>query len=114
MIMQLLLIVLNRVEKLDVLIEKMVENGFTGATILSSTGMIRELAKCGEDLPIVGAFRYILDTDRKESKTIFMVLPDRKIEKAKDIIRSVIGDISQPDTAVMFTLPILSAEGIEH
>jgi len=49
--MQLLLIVLNRVEKLDELLENLMDNGFSGATILNSTGMMRELAKNMENYP---------------------------------------------------------------
>ena len=52
-----------------------------------------------------------MDPDREESKTIFMVLKDEKVEVVKGIVREVIGDLSQPDTAVLFTLPVLSAEG---
>ena len=110
--MQLLLIVLNRVEKLDELLENLMDNGFSGATILNSTGMMRELAKNMENYPIFGTLRYLIDLDRKDNKTIFMVLKDDQIEPAKSIIRKVIGDLSQPDTAIVFTLPILSAEGI--
>lgn len=111
--MQLLIIVLNRVNRLDELIETMVEHGFTGATILSSTGMLRELAKSNEDFPLFGSLRYLIDTDREESKTIFMVLHDEQIEAAKQVVRTVVGDLSKPDTAVLFVLPILSVEGIE-
>ncbi|AUS98427.1 hypothetical protein CDQ84_03930 [Clostridium thermosuccinogenes] len=111
--MQFLLIVLNKVELLDTLLEKLMEHGIRGATILNSTGMVRELAKCNEDFPIFGTLRYLVDLDRQESKTIFMVLKDEQVEEAKKVIREVLGDMSKPDTAVMFTLPVLSAEGVD-
>lgn len=112
--MQLLLIVLSKTELLETLLDKLMENGFSGATILSSTGMMRELAKYDEDMPIFAPLRYMIDLDRKESKTIFMVLKEEKIIKAKEIIKSVTGDLSKPDTAILFTLPISSAEGIGY
>lgn len=111
--MQFLLIVLNKVELLDTLLRKLMDNGIRGATILNSTGMLRELTKSNEDFPIFGTLRYLIDPDRQESKTIFMVLKDEMVEEAKKIVRQVLGDISQPDTAVMFTLPVLSVEGVE-
>lgn len=112
--MQLMVMVLNRVEVLDTLLEKLMEDGICGATILSSTGMVRELAKSGEDFPIFGrSLRMLLDPERKESKTLFMVLTDEKVEQAKKIIREVVGDLSKPDTGVIFTLPVLSTEGVE-
>ena len=111
--MQFLLLVLNKVELLDTLLEKLMASGICGATILNSTGMVRELAKNNEEVPIFGSLRMLLDPERKESKTIFMVLKDEKVEDVKKVIREVMGDMSHPDTAVMFTLPVLTAEGVE-
>lgn len=112
--MQLLIIVLNKVNKLDKLLEGFMDKGYSGATIISSTGMVSELAKHMEDYPIFGSLRFMIDLNRKESKTIFMVLKDEAVEGAKQVVRQVVGDLSKPDTAVLFTLPVLSAEGIEH
>ncbi len=109
--MQLLLMVLNQVELLDPLLEAMMEQGVRGATILSSTGMARELSK-HEDFPLFGTLRMLLDSDREESKTIFMALKEEEVPRVKEIIRSVVGDLSRPDTGVLFTLPILDVEGI--
>jgi hypothetical protein len=111
--MQLMILVLNKVEVLDPLLEKLMEQGICGATILNSTGMVRELSKSSEDIPFFGTLRMLIDPDRKESKTIFMALKDEKAEQAKKIIREVVGDLSKPDSAVIFTLPVLSAEGVE-
>ncbi len=111
--MQLLLVVLNKVELLESLLERLANAGVSGATILNSTGMLHELARNAEDLPIFGSLRFYLNPERDESKTIFLALEESKIECAKDIVREVVGDISKPDTAVMFTLPILSVEGVE-
>ena len=41
--MKFVLIVLNKVEVLDELLEDFVENGIHGATIINSTGMASEL-----------------------------------------------------------------------
>lgn len=111
--MKLLMIVLNQVEKLDKMLEEFINAGIHGATIISSTGMVSELAKNIEYYPIIGSLRFITEGPRTESKTIFMVLDDEKAEKAKEIVRRIIGDLSKPNTAVIFTMPILSAEGIE-
>ena len=43
--MKLLLIVLNKTEKLDELLEELIERGIKGATIFNSIGMARELGK---------------------------------------------------------------------
>ena len=111
--MQLLLIVLNKVEKLDDLLETFLEEGYSGAKIINSTGMISKIAKHMENYPIFGSLRFLVDFDREENITIFMALKDEQVESVKKIVRNVIGDLSQPNTAVMFTLPILSVEGID-
>ena len=112
--MQFLLLVLNKVEVLETLLEKLMEKGICGATILNSTGMVRELAKSNEDFPIFGSLRAFINPERKESKTIFMVLNEDKVDEVKNIIRQVVGDLSRPDSAVLFTLPVLSAEGVDQ
>ncbi|HEY8420881.1 MAG TPA: hypothetical protein VIL05_03965 [Thermoclostridium sp.] len=111
--MQLLLLVLNRVEKLDDLLKGFVNEGITGATIINSTGMIKELARHMEYQPIFGSPWINIDTERKESKTIFMALNEQQVEKARKVIHQVIGDLSKPDTAVLFTIPLISSEGTE-
>lgn len=112
--MQLLLLVLNQVEKLDALLDALMEQGISGATIMNSVGMVRELAGRNEYQPIFGSLWFLNDPDRKESKTIFLVLNNEQITKARSVIYQVIGDLSQPDTAVLFTFPVLSAEGIGY
>jgi hypothetical protein len=111
--MQLLLLVLNQVDKLDDLIDALIIKGISGATIWDSIGMLRELADRDEYQPIFGSQWFLDNPERKESKTIFLVVNEKQTETVKGVIRQVIGDISQPDTAVLFTLPILSVEGIE-
>jgi hypothetical protein len=112
--MQLLLLVLNKIEKMDELLEALVAEGITGATILSSIGMVRELSSHEEYQPMFGSAWFSVDPDRKESKTIFLVLNNDQTDKARRVIHQVIGDMSKPDTAVLFTLPVLSAEGIGY
>ena len=111
--MQMLLIVLNQTEKLNPLLDAMMEKTIKGATIFKSTGMVKVLAKTIEQYPILGSLRSLWDSDeRKDSRTLFLVLPDEMIETAKQTVRTVVGDLSQPDTAIMLTLPVLSAEGV--
>ena len=90
--MQMLLIVLNKTEKLGSLLDAWMEQGIGGATVLKSSGMVRILAKNIEQYPIVGSLRRMLGDmeDRKDSRTIFMALQDNKIEEAKADRKSVV------------------------
>lgn len=109
--MQLLVLVLNKVELLDPLLEAMQENDLRGATILDSTGMAHELSQ-NEDSPIFATLRVLLDPKRQQNKTLFTVLKDEDVPKAIEVTRSVIGDFSKPDTAILFTVPVNIVEGI--
>lgn len=109
--MRLLMLVLNNVELLEPLLETMTARGLRGATILNSTGMVRELTRY-EDYPLFGSLRFLMQPEHDESRTIFMALPEEKVELAKQTIRDILGDLSKPNTGVMFTLPITDAEGI--
>jgi len=111
--MKLLILVLNKVERLDSFLNSLIEHRITGATIINSTGMVKELSKKSNDYPIFSSIRMYLDFSHQESKTIFMALKDEQVETVRKIVREVIGDLSKPDTAVLFTLPLFSAEGVD-
>ncbi len=110
--MQLLVLVLNKVEVLEELMTQMASGGISGATILNSTGMATTLLNSEEDVPLFGLLRKVLNPDRVESKTIFTVLKDEQIDTAKEIINRVTGGLSNPNTGILFTLPINSVEGL--
>lgn len=112
--MQMLLVVLNQIEKLSSLLDAFMEQGIGGATVMKSNGMVKLLAKDMEQYPILGSLRHLLEDEeeRKDSRTLFMVLQDESVEAAKQTVRNVVGDLSQPNTAIMLTLPVTSAEGV--
>ena len=53
--MQVLFLVLNRTEYLETLLERLLESGIHGCTVLDSMGMMRVIDKSGDDLPMFGA-----------------------------------------------------------
>ncbi len=109
--MKVLFFVLNKVEKLNQLLNELVENDVRGATIINSTGMAHSLAD-SDDHRIVSSLRQFLDPSRKESKTIFMVIDDNEQQKVVDIIEKVIGSLSTPDTGIIFTMPVDYTKGV--
>lgn len=108
--MQLLVHVLNQTEKLEELLNKMVERGMGGATVLDSRGMAQIL--CDENTPMFGMMRSILTQNRSENKTIFTVLNDDQVEPMKALIREVTGGLEKPGTGIMFTVPVNFCEGM--
>lgn len=108
--MQLLVLVLNKVECLERLLKEFTQNGIKGATILDSKGMAHSLNEYSE-FKFTASLRMLLDPDHAESKTIFLVTEEDRISEISHIINRVTGGLSNPDTGVMFTLPVLYTEG---
>lgn len=106
--MKLVVLILNKVELLDDLLEDFAESGIKGATIFASKGMARELYSGGdfEDDSFLGSLASIINPDREESKTVFTVVKDDMVSVVCEIIEKVVGDLSKPDTGILFTLPV--------
>lgn len=109
--MKLMVIVLNKVEMLEALLETMTARGLRGATILDSTGMLKILTE-NEELPLFGSLRYLVDPEREQNKTILLVLREDQVAVAKETVRDIVGDLTKPNTAILFTLPVEDVEGI--
>ena len=111
--MQMLTFVLNNIDLLEDVISELNNAGIHGATILDSTGMGRLLYNSrNENIPIFGSLRMILNNNRPFNKTIFTVLKDSEVQIAINAIKAVVGDLSQPDAGILFTIPVNFVEGI--
>lgn len=110
--MQMLIIVLNEIYKLDDLLMELNNNNIRGGTIIDSMGMVSVLADEHADIPLFGSLKMMLNENRPFNKTIFMVLEDARVSIAMDCVRRVIGDINEENTGIMFTLPINLVEGL--
>ena len=48
---------------------------------------------------------------KKCVKTILLVLKDDQVEETISVVKRVVGDLKEPNTGIMFTLPINNVEG---
>ncbi len=110
--MQLLFIVLNKIECLEEILEKLGEANIYGATILESKGMAHSLSEFS-DLSFMMSLRMLLDPGHKESRTIFMVISDAQIPTVSKIVNDVTGGLDQPDSGIIFTVPVGYTEGFK-
>lgn len=112
--MQALFLVLNKVECLEPILEGMLENGFSGATILNSTGMMRVLdSDDNVDLPMMGLLRHFYSPERKQSKTMFTLIQDDQKDKLIEIINEKTGGLDKPDSGIVFSVPVNFVEGVK-
>ena len=100
--MQMAIIILSRFEKLEELLFCLAEEGVRGATVIESSGMAKVLGREG------GRFF----PDREENRTIFTVVPDEQVPLVERVLTEVVGDLSDPDTAVLFCVPVGYTAGL--
>ena len=111
--MKLVVIILNKTECLEKLLETFRENEMSGATIIDSKGMIQELSD-NFDFRIAGSLRELFMPSHKENKTILMVAKDEDVAVISRILDEATGGISMPDTGILFTIPIDYLKGLTH
>lgn len=110
--MKLMVLILNRTERLDMLLEGFSSAGISGATIIESSGLAQTLNRIGSSL-LTTAIKDILgSTAEDDNRTVLSVIKDEQLDTARKVIYATVGDLSLPNTGVLFTVPIDFAEGI--
>ncbi len=107
--MELLFFVLNKLDCLDDLLRGFSENQISGATVIDSTGLAHLLAENDYGF---GMLRSLLDLSRSQNKTIFMVCASSEVKKIEKVIEDSVGSLDQPNTGVLFTIPVNYVKGI--
>lgn len=108
--MKLLVLFLNKVEKLEEVLEGYVEVGVTGATVVDSVGMGHILC---EEVPIFAGLRFMFAGAKPHNKTIFSVINDEKEAEVIRILKKILGDLNQPGTGIVFSLTLDRVEGLK-
>jgi hypothetical protein len=110
--MQLLVLILKKVELTQEIMKQLAEAGVKGGTILEGSGMAKALVNM-EDLPIFSMLKHLLaDEDKAACKVMLFVLRDEQVLAVRRAIKKVIGDLSVPNTGIMFTIPVNYVEGL--
>lgn len=109
----LLVVVINKTDKLNKILERFLEVDVRGATVIDSIGMGRTLE------PEVSTFSTILEIFNvgsgryPENKTIFTVIKEEKtLRDAQRIVKEELNDFKEPGTGIMFVLPVLDFIGL--
>ena len=111
--MELLVLVIDRGDKLDSILSGFIELGVTGATIIESQGMVRELTKESASTPVFAGLQDLIANSRPQSSTVFSVIETReKLDAAIQMIKDKCGDMTNPGTGILFTIPINRAVGL--
>lgn len=105
--MKLLVIILNKTDVLDYLLEGLSAAGIKGATIIESSGMAMTLSRLDSSF-LSASIRGLFSGD-EDNRTILSVIKNNQLDTARKIVYNT--DLSQPNTGIMFTVPLDFVEG---
>lgn len=105
--MQALFLVLHKVEKLDDLLAALQKSGINRGTIIESKGVLNTLKS--NDNFIIESLRIFLEDPRETSKTLFFILKNEDVEKARTVIDKTLDGIDKP---IMFGIDLTFVAGL--
>ena len=110
--MKLMVLILNKIDSLEYLLEGLSSAGIGGATIIDSAGLAMTLSKM-ESSFISSSIRSLFtgSGSEEDNKTIISVIKDDQLDIARRVVYSTVGDLSKPNTGILFTVPIDFVEG---
>ncbi len=111
----LVMLVVDELEHCPAIFDAWEEIGVTGVTILESTGLgrIRRASGYRDDLPLMPSIRNLLQAQEEHHRTLMvLVKKEATIDKIVAATESIIGDLNEPHTGVLFVMPVLRVVGI--
>jgi nitrogen regulatory protein P-II 1 len=107
-------LVLDNPALLNQVLAAWTEVGVRGITILESTGVHRVSSRASrQDAPFMLGFSRLLRTDQVGHLTLFAVVPNIEIvERLVAATETIVGDLRQPNTGVLFAVPVAAAWGL--
>ncbi len=109
----LVVLVLDKSDQCSSILDAWESAGAKGITIIESTGLGRvRRAALRDDLPLMPSLHDLLRGAESNHRTLFSVV-DSQVQ-VDDLIAAtqvVTGDLAQPDTGLMFVVPLLQVLG---
>lgn len=108
--MKLMVIILNKTDALEYLLEGLSAAGIGGATIIQSSGLAMTLSKMDSSF-LSASIRSLFSGEEEDNRTILSVIKNNQLDLARRVVYNTVGDLSQPNTGIMFTVPLDFVEG---
>jgi len=100
--MKLLCVVLNSEEKMEEVLEGLIEVGVTGATVVDSVGMGHII----EGVPLFAGMRNVFRSAKPRNNLIFSVITDAQAAETIDVLAKILDCSRDRGKGMAFTLPI--------
>ena len=111
--MYMLIMVLDDTARLNDVLRAWEDAGVPGVTILESTGLARALEKAparAADAPSPAP-----DAGHIGHQTLFAVVDDIDVAaRVADHVQAILGDLNNPNTGILFLVPVLAAWGLSR
>ncbi len=108
--MKLAILVLNKEEYLEPLLEGFIEIDITGATIVDSIGMGHILSS---EVPIFAGLRFMFSGSRPYNKTIMSVIKNEKVKPLKRLIKKTLGNLEKSGNGILFFIELSEVIGLK-
>ncbi|RUA15240.1 MAG: hypothetical protein DSY55_06710 [Clostridia bacterium] len=109
---ELLVIILDDLQRLPDLLKNLKDAGVTGVTILSSIGGYRA-TNLMQDLGLSGLAK-MFGANELKRRTIFSVVEAEKIDAAIAAAEQAVGGFGRPNCGILFTIPVSRTVGIAN
>jgi nitrogen regulatory protein P-II 1 len=107
--MKLLFIVLNQTDKIEEVLEGLLETGVTGATVVDSVGMGHII----KGVPLFAGMRSLFRSAKPGNKTIFSIIRGAQVDEVMDVLNKILGcSEGKGSMGFAFILPVEKAIGI--
>ena len=106
--MKLLIIVLNSGDKLEEVLEGLIEVGVTGATVVDSVGMGRII----EGVPLFAGMRNIFRSAKPRNNMLFSVIRSSQAAETMEVLDKILGCSVGKGAGIAFLLPIDNVIGV--
>lgn len=112
--MYLMVIIINKEETVNEILEAFLKIGITGATVFDSKGMGQTFLSC--DSPVVGGLRKLIYNQcRPGNNTILSVVESLdKYEVAVNEVEKITGSFDNPGTGIAFVFPLARVKGFSY
>jgi len=111
----LVMLVVDDMEKCPSLFEAWEAAGVSGITIFESTGLgrIRRAFGYRDDLPLMPSLRNLMQSREAHHRTLLaLVREEAMIDRLIEATESILGNLNEPDTGILFALPVARVHGI--
>lgn len=114
---ELIVLVLNDPDKIEDVLAAWLAVGIAGVTILDSSGLSQQVSqhRLRDDLPLFPSLKDLLRSREESHRTLCAVVPDGfDVEGLAAATEKITGALTEPDTGILFTLPVTRAWGLHR